>query len=142
MTKILITSYLPNHQNRIAAAFLKSFRPDLEIYISGNDCNYENSSHIQRLMEESYLLKTFEQIVFLPTSRNKDFTHYIFISESHKLSNIEKEYLSANSKTIEIKLPVKQAVSVESYPEDDRLLRDTLKNEIFIFFNSFLNCKL
>jgi hypothetical protein len=134
--KILITSFLPDCQNQIAASFLKSFKSDLDIFISGTNCMYESSSLIFRLIEESFLQHTFEQIAYITTSRNTYFDHHIFIAVNHIPTRIDNEVRSKNKQTYEILLPEIYSGSKELNLETYRQLRDLLKNEMFIFFKS------
>ncbi len=134
--KILITSFLPDCQNQIAASFLKSFKSDLDIFISGKNCMYESSSPIFRLMEESFLQHTFEQIAYITTSINTDFDHHIYITVNPIPTRIDKEDQSEVKEAYEILLPEIYSGSKELNLETCRQLRDILKNEMFIFFKS------
>jgi hypothetical protein len=127
---------LPDCQNRIAASFLKSFKSDLDIYISGNNCKSERSVPVFRVMEESFLSQTFEKIVYIQTSGNTYFDHHIFNKDRHISSYIDKHDQSESNQSFIIILSDLFSGSDELILEKYLQLSYLLKNEMFKFYKS------
>ncbi len=139
--KILILCIANSCRSQMAAAFLKSFAPELDVYAAGTNAAKEVHPLTIAVMKEAMIDLSEIEPQQVSTFLDQDFDFVITVC-----GDAEENFPVFNGKVrqrlhIGFDDPAKTKGSSEEILQEFRKVRDEIKNEFFLFYKNQIRAK-